>query len=88
VELVEDDEGSQHVDRYTGCEFSYGICFDSRIKVRSPAKSDLVLPGGVPRVPKYYAMRRGYKQGVLKLQVLSRSFVVFEVGKLELGQSL
>jgi hypothetical protein len=64
VELVEDDEGSQHVDRYTGCESSSGIYFDSRVKVRSPAKSDLVLPGGVPRVPKYYAMRRGYKQGV------------------------
>jgi hypothetical protein len=67
VELVEDDEGSQHVDRYTGCESSSGIYFDSRVKVRSPAKSDLVLHVGVPRVPKYYAVQRGYKQGVFFL---------------------
>jgi hypothetical protein len=39
VELVEDDEGSQHVDRYTSCESSSRICFDSRVTVRSPAKS-------------------------------------------------
>jgi hypothetical protein len=61
------DEGSLHIDKCTGCESSSGVCFDSRAKTRSSTKSDPILPVGIPRVPKYYAVRKGYSQGIFFL---------------------
>ena len=58
------DEGSLHIDRCIGCESSSGVYFDSRAKTRSSAKSDPILPAGIPRVPKYYAVQKAYRQGI------------------------
>jgi hypothetical protein len=61
---VTHDEGYLYIDRCTGCESSFGVCFDSRLKIRSRAKSDPVLSIGVPGIPKYYVVRKDYRQGI------------------------
>jgi hypothetical protein len=58
------DNSILQLDESSSCGPSATVSFDYKAKVRSSSRSDLVLPVRVPRVSKYYAVRRGYKLGI------------------------